>query len=411
MRLLQRVPFTSRPTFKYDMNAAWLYGIQLGIIMQAIAFARKYLNATDTEVALILAAPAAGMLWSIYWGHLASNRRKMPFFFWPAMIGRGMVILAAFASNSLSFTIVMLVAYSISMLTAPVRAGIIRANYPDDCRGLIVGRVRATLFLTGAVAAFLAGRFMDRYIEHAHWLFVAAGVAGMVSAAVFSRIKVRREQWLDNHVPERFSLVKTFGVLFSNPKFGVFQLLFSASAFATHMARMVVILYLTDVLKVTYTQYAVAMQFLPRIFVVLTTLVAGMYIDRWNPMLIRGAFVMIGCASPLIIYFSDSIMPVYGAMVLWGIALGGGGIVWAVGSMYFAPERQVPAYQGVHTSLTGIRGILGPFVGVGLLKLIGMNVLVLASVIQVICGVALLIIGIKEQNKENGNEGETPVHS
>ena len=409
MRLFQKIPFTSRPTFKYDINASWLYGIQLGIIVMASVYARKRLDASEAEVALIVAAPSAGMLWSIYWGHLASNRHKMPFFFWPAIIGRGLVILAAFTSNSLGFTIVMLVAYAISMLTAPIRAGVIRANYPDECRGLIEGRVRATLFLTGAIAAFFAGKFMDRRIENAHWLFAVAGAAGMASAFVFSRIKVRREQWLDGHVPEPFTLRKTFGVLFSNPKFGVFQLLFSTSAFATHMARLVLILFLTDVMKANYTECAAALQIVPRIFVVLTTLLAGVYIDRWNPLLIRGVFVLIGCASPLIIYFSKSMTTVYGAMVLWGIALGGGGIVWSIGSMYFAPERKVPAYQGVHTSLTGVRGILGPVIGWWLYGLIGTKVLVLSSLIQVICGVALLIIGIREHNEENGDEGETAV--
>jgi len=408
MRLFERIPFTSRPTFRYDISAALLYGIQLGIMMMASVFARKALDATKTEVALIIAAQPAGMLWSMYWGHLASNRRKMPFYFWPAVIGRGLLILAAFASNSLAFAIVILVSFAISMLATPVYTGIIRANYPDDCRGLIVSRVRATLFLTGSVAAYLAGRFMDRSIDYAHILFVVAGIAGVLAATVFSRIKVRREKWLEKHVPERFSLVKSFGVLFSNPKFGIFQLLFSTSAFATHMARLVILLILTDVLKADYTECAIALQVVPRLFVVLTTIIVGVYVDRWNPLLVRAVFVLIGFPSSLIIYFGGSIVPVYFAMALWGIALGGGGIVWALGSMYFAPERQVPAYQGVHTTLTGVRGILGPFVGAGLYSLIGLHTLVLAAAVHLICGLALLGFGIQE---EKNNEGQATVHS
>jgi len=401
MRLFRRVPLTSRPTFRYDINAAWMYGILAGVLRLASVFARKSLGASEIEVALIIAAPAAGMLWSLYWGHLASNRRKMPFYFWPAFVGRGLFIFLAFTSDSMLFTIIVMVGYSISMLITPVRAGIIRANYPDDCRGMIEGRIRALVFMTSAVVAFLAGKFMDRHLEYAHCLFVVAGVAGIVSALVFARIKVRREEWLDGHVPEKFSWKNSFGVLFSNPKFGVFQLLFSVSAFTTHMSRPAIILFLTDTLKADYAQCAGVIEVAPRVFMVLTTLIAGVFIDRWNPLLVRAIFALIGCASPLLIYSSGSITMLYGAMALWGIALGGGGIVWAVGALYFAPERKVPAYQGVHTTLTGIRGILGPLTGVWLYGIIGMKVLLIAFAVQFICGAALLFIGVKEQKSNS----------
>jgi hypothetical protein len=47
-----------------------------------------------------------------------------------------------------------------------------------------------------------------------------------------------------------------------------------------------------------------------------------------------------------------------------GIAIGGGMLGWNLGHNDFAPEARVADYLGLHVSLTGIRGLLAPLLGV-----------------------------------------------
>jgi len=62
------------------------------------------------------------------------------------------------------------------------------------------------------------------------------------------------------------------------------------------------------------------------------------------------------------------------AAVVLGIAIGGGMLGWNLGHNDFAPEERVGDYLGLHVSLTGLRGLIAPLIGVwvyGLLELLG----------------------------------------
>ena len=47
------------------------------------------------------------------------------------------------------------------------------------------------------------------------------------------------------------------------------------------------------------------------------------------------------------------------------------GLIWGIGSSYFAPTAEAARYHAVHLSLTGIRGIIGPLLGVWIYQLSG----------------------------------------
>jgi hypothetical protein len=47
-----------------------------------------------------------------------------------------------------------------------------------------------------------------------------------------------------------------------------------------------------------------------------------------------------------------------------GIAIGGGMLGWNLGHNDFAPEERVGDYLGLHVSLTGLRGLIAPLIGV-----------------------------------------------
>ncbi|MFG0257859.1 MAG: MFS transporter [Phycisphaerales bacterium JB043] len=50
--------------------------------------------------------------------------------------------------------------------------------------------------------------------------------------------------------------------------------------------------------------------------------------------------------------------------VVQGIGMSGGKIAWSIGHHEFAPREKAALYMGVHLALTGLRGFLGPFVGI-----------------------------------------------
>ena len=55
---------------------------------------------------------------------------------------------------------------------------------------------------------------------------------------------------------------------------------------------------------------------------------------------------------------------------LLGLAYAGGMIAWQIGHNDFAPPERSGAYMSVNVTLTGIRGMVSPFVGVLLYELL-----------------------------------------
>jgi MFS family permease len=55
---------------------------------------------------------------------------------------------------------------------------------------------------------------------------------------------------------------------------------------------------------------------------------------------------------------------------LVGIADAGGVLAWNLGHNDFAKDHNASQYMGVHVTLTGIRGLIAPFLGVGIYQLL-----------------------------------------
>jgi hypothetical protein len=49
--------------------------------------------------------------------------------------------------------------------------------------------------------------------------------------------------------------------------------------------------------------------------------------------------------------------------VVYGIARGGGNLAWSLGHNDFARPERAGLYMGVHATLTGLRGVFAPFLG------------------------------------------------
>jgi hypothetical protein len=53
-----------------------------------------------------------------------------------------------------------------------------------------------------------------------------------------------------------------------------------------------------------------------------------------------------------------------------GIADAGGALAWNLGHNDYAKDHNAAQYMGVHVTLTGIRGLIAPFLGVGIYNLL-----------------------------------------
>jgi len=136
------------------------------------------------------------------------------------------------------------------------------------------------------------------------------------------------------------------------------------------MSQPMLVVFLNEQFEATYKEQAVV-RFLPLVLQLALLPFWGRVADRLNPMAMRAVLGLFWGTSYLIWALAPDMMTVYGAQVLRGVAMGGGTITWLLGTMYFASKEDLPLYMGVHTTLTGVRGLVAPFVGAWVAERIG----------------------------------------
>lgn len=73
------------------------------------------------------------------------------------------------------------------------------------------------------------------------------------------------------------------------------------------------------------------------------------------------AMAMVGLSGGTII--APAIAILFIGRILRGLGRGGGAIAWNIGHLHFARDHQTELYMGLHLALTGLRGLVMPFLG------------------------------------------------
>jgi hypothetical protein len=61
----------------------------------------------------------------------------------------------------------------------------------------------------------------------------------------------------------------------------------------------------------------------------------------------------------------------YLAFGVYALGMSGVNVTWHVGSIAFAPPGRGGYYQGIHVTMVGVRGVIGPLTGFAVLRLLG----------------------------------------
>ena len=72
------------------------------------------------------------------------------------------------------------------------------------------------------------------------------------------------------------------------------------------------------------------------------------------------------------------------------------GLLWYIGSAYFAKDEDAAEYQSIHLSLTGFRGVFAPIIGIFFFKIIDYSGVFALGVISLAIGIIFLTCSIKK---------------
>ncbi|MCG3138458.1 MAG: hypothetical protein HJJLKODD_02323 [Phycisphaerae bacterium] len=334
--------------------------------------------------------------------------------------------------TALLFALQIILAWVMIQGTNTIRTMIWKVNYPDNYRGRILGRFTIWQILSGAIWVALIGAYLDgtgdlwgltidlRWLggaggAHAYALILPlTGVIGLLGAWLYRRVRVRDEKWPIDQSPDDRLGTESLEPTFNLPgwfavRWGVISTGWRDSLHTLQKDRLfreylswlfiggsgvllvdpVFVLILKKVFSISYLQAAGVITFIPQLFLLLASPLWAKLFDRWPIFYFRGIQVGVWTLCRIMLTIavvSESMTLVIVAMAIKGIAESGGRYAWDIGHMSFSNSANDSIYLGIHQTLTGIRGLLMPFIGVLLYQIpwIGWRVIPLSALMLAI---------------------------
>lgn len=388
------LPPMLRTTYSRELAAWWLLPFMLGAI-EGGAFGNIIKKAFtgvpgvhNTElnfiVAAVMAGPALGNITSFMWAALANGRPKVKFIVMLQVVTALTVLAIAFVPENrvglYLLAILVLVARVCWSGVITIRATVWRNNYPRVDRATVAGKLATVQALVLAIVGLVMGAAMDFDPRSFHWLFPIAAVASSAGILVYSRVRLRGARRLmraerTGAVDERasFNPLSIWRVLAGDKLYRRFMTCMFIFGLGNIMTTAPLAIVLHEEFQVGYLQGILITSGIPELLMPLSIPLWAKLLNRAHVVRFRSihawSYVSVA-ACQWIAAMTHSLELFFASAILMGIANGGGVLAWNLGHQDFAPPHRDSQYMSVHVTLTGIRGLLAPFLAVTIYELL-----------------------------------------
>ena len=357
----------------------------VGILTKRLFDGHVQASILDWVVATLAAAQGFANISSFFWAAASNGRHKIRFITALKIAIVLMIAAVAFVPQNLTGLLILLscvvgtrVCYS-GIVT--LRTTVWQANYPRENRAFVAGKIATVQALVLAGVALGIGQAMDTNEQSFRWVYPIAASFGIIGAWIYSKIRVENhctilddERTLSNQAS--FLPWKTFGLLLENKPFAKYmgcQFVFGVGNLML-MAPLIVIL--NDQFTFDYLEEILIVTIIPILMIPLSTPFWAKLLNRTHVLTFRSIHSWFFVFSSLCIGLSIATHTITGLWVgaaIRGIGFGGGVLAWNLGHQDYAPVEQSSRYMGLHVTLTGIRGLLAPALGMGLYTILMHN--------------------------------------
>jgi MFS family permease len=360
----------------------------------------KSLAAPPGLITLVVMMDTGGMLLALHWGHLLGRGDRRRVIFWGGMLGRLSLGLAMVTHSASQFVGLLALVYFCAALVYPAQNGVLQHCFRPALQGRFWGYGALVQNGVAVVTSIFMGIVLDRAPQRFGAVYAIIGACGFLYMWILSRLPqpepagpaVRPGRLLAGWSPLRL-LRALVGPLFAaratfrrDRAYGWYEANFMSYGMAFLMLQPMLPRLLADRLGLAYTEISTARIMIAQMGVALLGPAAGRLMDRHRPA--RLCQLAFGCMVlfPAGLFVAGNVAAaqperlVYLAFGLYAVGMAGVNVTWNVGSISFAPPGEGSHYQGIHVSLVGIRGVLGPALGFAVYRLSSMNaVFVLAA--------------------------------
>lgn len=384
LRALNLTPLERR-TLLILVAAALCGGMTQAVMVVLPELLLNALSATHTHIVLITLLWPMGQLVAAYWSaYLDGLPQKSGVLRVVALVGRMPLALGALFDTVTPI----LVCFLFLVLTAPAvlaaHHAIVHTNYRSSVRGKLYSLTVATTILSSLICALIYGIILDGNPQAYRFILLLAAAAGAAEALIIAQVTIQtpfravveRAQRLRRSLADRVvqPWVEFVRVFRNDPEFFRFERNFFVYGFGFMIMQPFIPIFLAQDLGLNYTQIALAKSVILQIGMILMTPLTGQLFDRKNPALF-GSYVFVMIALfPALMAMTGLMRPdnpqwmIYASYALMSIGWSGLTLLWNLGSMFFAQERDVSRYSGAHVVMVGLRGTIALVLGIFLVE-------------------------------------------
>ena len=329
-------------------------------------------------VAVVAGAPSFANLSSFIFAPMAQGRDKIVLLSRLMLLMGICLMLMAIPPTSgtglFFFTVMAVLARAAWAGVLTIRAAVWRANYQRLWRGRVTARIVQVASLLVALVSALIGLLMDWQGESWRIVFPLAGLSSVAAYFVYRQSRVRRHQQLlqaerAEHAlrGSSFSLKAMVEVVKGNKEFRNYMLGMMVFGSGNLMIIAMLVVLMNDYFTMPRMSQVMITASLPLIVLFFTVAHWAKVLDKrhiftyraihsWNFVAAHAIFALAAIARiPELLWLGA---------VLLGSAYAGGHLGWNLGHNDFTNDANSSVYMGIHVSLTGMRGLLMPIVGV-----------------------------------------------
>jgi hypothetical protein len=376
----------SRGNYVWEIRAAMLMpaaiacveGNVVGVIASK-AFIDPTMPAwTGFAVAALASAGPVGLLTSALWSRLFHGRDRVRCTNMLQVGVAACVLAIAMLPLSLAGLIglvaITLLARILVTGILNARSDIWRANYPRTQRGFAVGRIAVVTATVMGATGMIVALVMDAPALHDQGfriVFAVCAGCALLGAWSFSHVRWRgrgehlaRERDDSEGAPGAPSPRAMLRVLRDDHgyrRFMIAQFLLGAPNLA---ATPLFILALRDHFDFGYTPSIALAHVIPVVLATVSIPMWSRLLDRVHIVHFRAyhSWTFVAANALMGVGFLTENMPILVASrLVLGLGIGGGMLAWELGHHDFASRQMANLYMGIHATLTGIRGLIAPF--------------------------------------------------
>ena len=383
-----------KKTFTLHLISQIFSGIAIGVVLLQDVILKKTLGGTDFQVMILSLLVSSSFLFSIYGSELVNrSRSRAKTILLIGITAKSFLIILPLFENPVYYIACIAVGAYLDALLLSIWNIVFKHNYSEKNRSRLYSYATSFQTVFVLIVTTVSGYLLDMNSSVYKILFPAAGVFGILVYWSLARmINLSMDDYSGKNKKQKtyysLRLIKDIAVLPLRNTARIFRenkpfLRFEAYFFLYGMAFMVlspvIPVFLVDNLKLSYSPISFAKGLIFHSALIIFTPLMGRYHGTGNPAKFCGYVFSILALFPLVLVsakhfvsmglITDTDIVVYISFFIFGFAMSGVTIAWALSSIFYAPKNEVSNYQAVHITLTGVRGIFSPALGYAVMKI------------------------------------------